>query len=123
MPSRSRRYVPHGSRARRDRERDATRWRGSARQRGYDRDWEKVAAWRLRESPLCRHCLIDGRVKPATQVDHITRFRRPDGSIDDELRLDPQNTQSLCDQCHAAKSGRERTGVPEPERYRTGGGG
>lgn len=44
--------------------------RGSARERGYDRTWEKFRAGFLAEHPLCEYCQADGRVEPTAVVDH-----------------------------------------------------
>lgn len=44
--------------------------RGSARERGYTRQWEKFRATFLLEHPLCEYCLADGRVEPTVIVDH-----------------------------------------------------
>lgn len=118
MPSRPKSFRPHAAPARADYRREEDRRRGSRHERGYDRDWEKLREWRLAVSPLCRHCEIDGRVTPATEVDHVKRFRLGDGRIDHRLRLDPKNTQALCDLHHDAKSRRERQGEAEPPRYR-----
>jgi 5-methylcytosine-specific restriction endonuclease McrA len=52
------------------------------------------------EEPLCRHCAVKGHVTPATCVDHITPRR--DGGKDEW-----DNTQSLCDDCHKAKTAEE----------------
>lgn len=81
--------------------------RGNARERGYDAAWERLRNWYIRQHPLCAECERAGRVTAAEHVDHIRPFRRPDGSMDDALRLDPSNLQSLCPPCHRAKSARE----------------
>jgi 5-methylcytosine-specific restriction protein A len=47
--------------------------------------------------PLCVLCLIQDRVTPATQRDHIIPLA--EGGLDDET-----NEQALCDDCHDAKS-------------------
>jgi 5-methylcytosine-specific restriction enzyme A len=76
--------------------------RASARERGYDRTWELLRAKHLRDYPDCMNC---GDV--ATEVDHRIPFRRADGSIDDGLRLEPTNLQSLCTPCHRRKTAAE----------------
>lgn len=81
----------------------------------------KLARWygpnglrlrRLRAEPLCRMCAAEGRVTPATLVDHIIE---PKGN--EALFFDYDNTQSLCDdsrwRCHSSrKQSQERTGRP-----------
>lgn len=60
--------------------------RGSARERGYTRDWEKFRYGFLSEHPLCLYCETQGRLTPAEICDHIMphegdpdRFWPPDG--------------------------------------------
>jgi 5-methylcytosine-specific restriction protein A len=50
--------------------------------------------------PLCAHCRTAGRIRPATQRDHITPLE--EGGLDDE-----SNEQGLCDECHSLKTQRE----------------
>lgn len=70
------------------------------RQRG--RPWaRRRAAW-LREHPLCAHCLQAGRVRAAAEVDHVVPLQH--GGQDDD-----SNLQSLCRECHAAKTATEAT--------------
>lgn len=44
--------------------------RGSARERGYTAEWERFRLQQLRLQPLCEYCMADGRVVPATVLDH-----------------------------------------------------
>ena len=74
----------------------------SARQLGYDRQWDALRKSYLQDNPNCERC---GGV--ATEVDHITPFRRADGQGDDGLRLAWSNLSAICRSCHAAKTGRE----------------
>ena len=64
--------------------------------------WKKLRKARLRENPLCQHCLAKDKVVTATVVDHITPIRLGGEPLEYE------NTQSLCKRCHASKSARER---------------
>jgi len=77
--------------------RETDRARGSAARRGYGRHWRKARLNQLAREPLCRHCQAAGKVVAASQVDHITALK--DGGADDD-----SNYQSLCDDCHAAKT-------------------
>lgn len=53
--------------------------------------------------PLCLFCWRKGLTVAATVADHIQSVRdRPD------LRLDPDNLQSLCDHCHNSERQREQ---------------
>jgi 5-methylcytosine-specific restriction protein A len=74
--------------------------RPTSNERGYDRAWQRLRAWKLREEPLCRHCRKRGRITPATQVDHILPLRR--GGTNDT-----SNLQSLCHSCHSRKTAAE----------------
>ena len=74
----------------------AARMRSSAR-------WKAVRNRKISTTPLCEHCLADGRHTAAEQVDHIRGIQaRPD------LAFTMSNLQSLCVPCHARKSARER---------------
>ncbi|HHW13486.1 MAG TPA: HNH endonuclease [Firmicutes bacterium] len=68
--------------------------RGSARERGYDRRWEKVRQMKLAHDPLCERCLQAGRVTPATMVHHVRPIRQG-GEV-----LDMANLLSVCRRCH-----------------------
>jgi hypothetical protein len=73
-------------------------------QRGYDRKWRALADAYSAENPLCEHCKKAGLVTPMTEVDHILPF---DG-LDDPLRLDWDNLQSLCHPCHQQKTAEDQ---------------
>jgi 5-methylcytosine-specific restriction protein A len=73
----------------RNREHDAKR--GSARERGYNTRWDKARKTYLMSHPLCVMCKRDGRVTPATVVDHIVPHKG-----DQQLFWDTANWQSLC---------------------------
>jgi len=51
--------------------------------------------------PLCVACEAQGRVRLATQRDHIVSLA--EGGADDD-----SNTQGLCGECHEVKSKAER---------------
>ena len=57
---------------------------------------ERRKRW-LRENPLCVHCQAQGRVRAATELDHIVPLSR--GGAEDE-----SNLAGLCHQCHELKS-------------------
>lgn len=58
--------------------------------------WRKARASYLASHPLCVLCDRQGRVAPATVVDHI----RPHGG-DPELFWNQGNWQGLCATCHS----------------------
>lgn len=68
--------------------------------------WAGIRARQLRHHPLCAECLRRGRVAEATEVDHVVRLE--DGGTDH-----PDNLQSLCHDCHAAKTARENGAKPK----------
>lgn len=76
--------------------------RPSARQRGYDKEWEK-AAKRFLMQPRNRLCVLCGA--EATVVDHKIAFKG-----DDALRMDPTNWQPMCRPCNSRKNVRAEGG-------------
>jgi hypothetical protein len=78
--------------------------RGTAAERGYGHSWTRLRGHILqRDMYLCQQCLRDDRVTPLGikprdhAVDHIKP--KTQGGTDD-----PSNLQSLCSECHEAKS-------------------
>lgn len=63
--------------------------------------WRRIRAVVLAREPLCRCCAAQGRVRAATEVDHI------DG---DDANSADSNLQPLCRSCHSAKTARENGG-------------
>jgi 5-methylcytosine-specific restriction endonuclease McrA len=70
--------------------------------RGYSYGWQKARERFLRSNPLCCYCQREGRVTPATVVDHIIPHRG-----DKELFWDEANWQPLCKHCHDRTKARE----------------
>ena len=97
MPNAAKTYHPPGWRPAEDR-------RPSASKRGYDRQWQQLAKRVLARDPWCVLCLERGVRRPSTVADYIRPFR----GLDDPLRLDPKNTQGLCNSCNVAKGYRQR---------------
>lgn len=75
-----------------------------ASRRGYDRAWKQLRDRKLKYNPLCEHCEKSGRVESATEVDHIIPFE----GINDPVRLDWDNLQSLCHTCHQRKTAEDQ---------------
>jgi 5-methylcytosine-specific restriction protein A len=86
-----------GDVAKRTRQRQYDEQRGSAAQRGYDRQWQRLRLAFLRRNPLCIECSKVGITVAATEVDHITPKR--DGGQDEWSNLQP-----LCKPCHSRKT-------------------
>jgi 5-methylcytosine-specific restriction protein A len=57
--------------------------------------WQDTRAAVLRANPLCAWCLMEGRVEPATEVDHIADL------IDGGAPTDYANLRALSKSCHA----------------------
>lgn len=86
-------------------EREAERKRGidadrvSSTQRGYGYRWQQYREVFLREHPLCVECEAQGRVAPATVVDHIRDHRG-----DQTLFWALDNHRAVCQPHHDAKT-------------------
>jgi 5-methylcytosine-specific restriction protein A len=79
--------------------------RGNANSRGYNYKWQRYRAGFLQKHPLCAECEKQGRVTPATIVDHIIPHKG-----DTKLFWDKKNHQPLCKRCHDIKTAREDGG-------------
>lgn len=85
----------------------ANKRRGSARQRGYDRQWQAFRAAFMqgqtegRSNALCWDCLAVGRVTPAAELHHVARIADAP-----HRRLDPTNVRPLCRPCHRTRTGK-----------------
>lgn len=77
----------------------------------YGRRWRKARIQFLTQRPLCKFCEDEGRLKAATEVDHI---KPHDG--DETLFWDEANWQGLCSFHHnsvkqAMEQGKPRRGT------------
>lgn len=72
----------------------------SAAARGYDHEWRKRREQQLRNEPLCRYCLQDGKTTAATVADHIVPHRGDKALFKGPL-------QSLCATCHSGRKAKE----------------
>lgn len=87
--------------------------RGTPRERGYDRAWERLRTLKLAANPFCeirKHCADLTRARQlARDVDHIVPIaERP------ELRLVWSNLQSACQACHRWKTATQDGGFGRP---------
>lgn len=91
---------------------DKKKWsdnRAGSTERGYDSEWRKVRALKVKQSPFCERCLKLGKHVPIKMkvegnygvVHHI----KPVDQFP-ELRLVMDNLESLCFECHEAEHGR-----------------
>ena len=70
----------------------------------YDsKEWKGIRNRQLNKQPLCEKCLSVGRVVRGAVVDHVIPWKG-----DRALAVDPDNLQTLCIECHNAKSATER---------------
>ena len=74
--------------------------RASAHERGYTSKWRRLSKLYLKAHPLCEECKRQGKLTPATVVDHIVPHRG-----NEHLRWSESNWQSLCKPCHDKKTG------------------
>ncbi len=79
--------------------------RGTSAMRGYGGRWEKARATYLCSHPLCVSCKVQGRLEPATVVDHKIPHKGDQG-----LFWSEENWQSLCKPCHDRKTASEDGG-------------
>lgn len=79
--------------------------RKNSTQRGYGSRWQKARKAYLAQHPLCVHCEAEGRVTPATDLDHIVPHKG-----DMRLFWQTSNWQPLCKPHHSAKTAREDGG-------------
>ena len=79
-------------------------WTKASRDGAYSRaKWLKLREHKLQLNPLCEMCEKQGKVTPATEVDHIIEVSEELGE-DDPLFYDLDNLQSLCTKCHRSKT-------------------
>jgi 5-methylcytosine-specific restriction enzyme A len=84
----------------------STGWVGSEKSTAlYDRKWRREREEFFLKHPLCKHCLEEGKVEPAVELDHIIPHR---GDL--EIFNDPNNRQGLCKSHHSKKTARENGG-------------
>ena len=67
--------------------------------------WQQIRDIQLSKQPLCQSCLIKGKVKSATTVDHVFPWRQI-GS----WAFTHNIFQSLCTECHSYKTAQEQKG-------------
>lgn len=70
--------------------------------------WTRLARAYKDTHPLCVECQKQGRITPATCVDHIVPF-----PICREYFFDTRNLQALCDQCNNEKGQRDKKQIEE----------
>ena len=76
--------------------------RASAHKRGYTSKWQRRSKQFLKKHPLCVKCKQNGKLTPATVVDHIVPHRG-----NEELMWSESNWQPLCKHCHDKKTGKD----------------
>ena len=81
------------------RQQQREQYRGTKQQRGYGGEWERISKMKRQQTPVCEVCTD----APADDVDHIVPFN----GLNDPLRTDWSNLQSICRACHRVKTGRQ----------------
>ena len=61
--------------------------------------WSRLRAAKLDEQPLCEHCLLRGKVRPAEDVDHIEPISAGGDPFPPLTGL-----AALCHSCHSRKT-------------------
>jgi 5-methylcytosine-specific restriction enzyme A len=102
MPWKPTVHRPAGAKSSAEVKRELDRQRPSAARRGYDSRWRRARSLYLAEHPWCARCLDEGRLTPATVVDHVEPHRG-----DERLFWDQDQWQALCKQHHDAKTVRD----------------
>ncbi len=85
--------------------------RESASERGYDANWHKVSRMHLNEFPLCQECEKHGKITAAILTHHIRRI------VDGGDRLEWENLESLCVECHDVIHSEDRFNPRGGNRY------
>lgn len=65
------------------------------------RQWRRLRQYVMQMNPLCKYCKEKGIIKAGECIDHIIPIRFGG----DKLSI--SNLQTLCNSCHAVKSGKE----------------
>lgn len=100
-------FRPAGQATKQQRDRVEDQRRGTAASRGYGGDWRKASRLHRQGSPLCRYCEAEGRIEPATLVDHFY----PPRLFGAWLFWIPALWVSSCKPCHdGPKQAAERAG-------------
>ena len=95
-------HRPPGFRSAVEVKRALDRERPSAARRGYGPRWRRARAAFLAHHPLCAACRSQGRVVPATVVDHVVPHRG-----DQKLFWDQINWAPACKPAMTPKTARE----------------
>lgn len=89
----------------------APKKRLTAHQRGYTSRWRRISQEFLKAHPLCAECERNGKVTPATCVDHIVPHKG-----NPKLFWDQKNWQPLCQSCHSRKTASEDGGFGNKQK-------
>jgi 5-methylcytosine-specific restriction protein A len=73
--------------------------------------WQRLRKLKLQVNPCCEKCLNDGRVEPASHVDHIVPVNKGGNPFPPLDEMD-----SLCAACHNTKTRYEQIGKPLKRR-------
>lgn len=75
------------------------------------KEWRALREEKLEQSPICELCETIGLVTPANVVDHIIPIE-----VNEELKLEPLNLQSLCEHQGSNNCHRQKTVTTRPFR-------
>jgi 5-methylcytosine-specific restriction protein A len=102
MPQRPKQHRPPGWKSAEQNKQEADKRRGTSSQRGYGSRWRKLRSYFLANNPLCLVCQDEGKVTPATVVDHHVAHKG-----DESLFWDINNLRPMCVSCHSRKTARQ----------------
>ncbi len=80
---------------------DFEQTRPNSYRRGYTKRWNAASKRYRVDHPYCVVCFVAGRIRLATEVDHVIPHRN-----DPLLFWDQDNWQALCHRCHSEKTAR-----------------
>ncbi len=103
MPSEAKKHCPRGHKSYIGRrcpecERKRNIERGTAHERGYDKEWKE---FRLKYLQAFPNCSIEDCLDPATDVDHIKSLK------EGGEKFDMFNLRSFCHRHHSQRTGRD----------------
>ena len=112
MPWKPTVHRPAGAKSSAEVKRELDRQRPSAARRGYDGRWRRARSRYLAGHPWCVRCLVEGRLTPATVVDHVEPHRG-----DERLFWDQDQWQVLCKRTMTQDGAGRALGQAAPERW------
>jgi len=80
----------------------------------HSKDWRNCRRIKMANNPLCEECLKKGKLVEAEEVHHIIPIDTKQGW---ELRLNLDNLESLCTECHNEKHKSRQSAMSQFDRF------